>query len=46
MCVYLFFFCVGYTCPDGKCIPENKICDGVRDCLEGTDEINCGRDKK
>ena len=32
-----------YVCPDsrGWCIQRSSVCDGVRDCDEGGDELNC-----
>ena len=27
--------------PQSYCIPIRKVCDGIRDCLNGEDEINC-----
>ena len=39
------------TCPLGKinsfssCIPESGVCDGIQDCVGGTDEVNCGPSK-
>lgn len=30
-----------FKCSDNHCIPENKVCDGVRDCLENEDEEDC-----
>ena len=31
-----------YECPEGKCIPVSKVCDGHRDCNYGVDEEFCG----
>ena len=33
-----------FTCGDGACIPSNKVCDGVMDCLMGDDEAECAPD--
>ena len=39
------------TCPLGRinsvgsCIPESGVCDGIQDCVGGTDEVNCGPSK-
>ena len=30
-----------FKCPQSYCIPIRKVCDGIRDCLNGDDEINC-----
>lgn len=30
-----------FGCPDGECIPMSKRCDGMADCVENFDEINC-----
>ena len=26
----------------GRCINESFVCDGIQDCVGGTDEMNCG----
>ena len=33
----------GYTrCPyNGACIPSDEICDGMNNCINGSDEANC-----
>lgn len=35
-----FFRCPSYKfrCDYGACIDKNKLCDGVRDCLDDSDE--------
>ena len=30
-----------FKCPESYCIPLRKVCDGVHDCTDGEDEINC-----
>ncbi|GFX05258.1 integrase catalytic domain-containing protein [Trichonephila clavipes] len=30
-----------FQCDDNFCIPQSKVCDGVNDCKNGSDEIGC-----
>ncbi|GFY44182.1 uncharacterized protein CG3556 [Trichonephila inaurata madagascariensis] len=30
-----------FQCDDNFCIPRSKVCDGVNDCKNGSDEIGC-----
>nr|XP_012227219.1 PREDICTED: serine protease nudel [Linepithema humile] len=36
--------CPGFSCQTGKCLPREKRCDRVIDCLDGEDELLCGAD--
>ena len=38
----LFVQCTNtFKCPRSYCIPLRKVCDGVHDCMDGEDEVNC-----
>ncbi|XP_045065406.1 basement membrane-specific heparan sulfate proteoglycan core protein-like isoform X1 [Coregonus clupeaformis] len=30
------------TCQNGECVPRDYLCDGERDCSDGSDEFRCG----
>ncbi|EAA44666.5 AGAP003656-PA [Anopheles gambiae str. PEST] len=32
-----------FTCDDGRCIDQDRQCDGVADCSRGEDEQDCGK---
>lgn len=34
-----------FRCEDGNCIHGSRQCNGVRDCLDGTDEASCNNGK-
>lgn len=40
--------CGGYqfTCPSGRCIYQNWVCDGEDDCKDNGDEDGCGKEGK
>ncbi|CAG7687954.1 unnamed protein product [Allacma fusca] len=31
------------TCTNGECIDKSMVCDGDKDCSDGSDEIRCGK---
>ncbi|XP_033102802.1 ALK tyrosine kinase receptor-like [Anneissia japonica] len=33
-----------FQCGDGSCIPNDKLCNFINDCLHATDETTCGID--
>lgn len=35
-----------FTCRNGQCILEDRVCNGIIDCFDGTDEKNCTKSFK
>uniref|UniRef100_A0A2C9KE99 MAM domain-containing protein n=1 Tax=Biomphalaria glabrata TaxID=6526 RepID=A0A2C9KE99_BIOGL len=31
-----------FRCGDGQCIPQSSVCNYVLDCIDASDEVNCG----
>ena len=31
-----------YDCGNGYCVPDDTVCDGTENCMNGADEDNCG----
>ncbi|XP_035475409.1 MAM and LDL-receptor class A domain-containing protein 1 isoform X3 [Scophthalmus maximus] len=36
----------GFTCTQGLCVPEDRVCDFTDNCGDGSDEKNCSRYKR
>lgn len=34
-----------FECEDGGCIHGSRQCNGIRDCVDGSDEVNCKNGK-
>lgn len=34
-----------FECEDGSCIHGSRQCNGIRDCVDGSDEVNCKNGK-
>lgn len=35
-----------FSCINRKCVNRHKVCDGIDNCLDGSDEMNCPRRKE
>jgi oviductin, putative len=33
--------CSGVRCPLGKCLNQSSICNGIEECRDASDEVNC-----
>ena len=33
--------CLGIRCPLGKCLNQSSICNGIEECRDSSDELNC-----
>ena len=33
--------CVDFQCGNGDCLSQDSVCNGVPDCEDGSDELNC-----
>lgn len=49
-CAYLLKYCVvacderhQFSCKDGECLPSEQRCNHVRDCTDGSDEVDCSK---
>ena len=34
-----------FTCTDGECVAGDARCNYIRECKDGSDETNCGKEK-
>ena len=34
-----------FTCTDGECVAGDARCNNIRECKDGSDETNCGKEK-
>lgn len=32
-----------HVCPNKVCLPKSSVCDGIIDCKDRSDEVNCTR---
>ena len=42
VCVSLGGKCF-HMCPNKVCVPKSSVCDGVLDCRDRSDELNCSK---
>ena len=34
-----------YQCAYGGCVPRSVVCNGFSECIDGSDEIGCGKQR-
>ena len=32
-----------FNCANGQCVPVASRCNNIRECSDGSDELNCGK---